>query len=185
MEFTLLYQGPLKANGQPDHKQEIRKEFHAQLKKLWTQPPLDGYRRYLEEIPAKGEISVIKKFDDFSFAPLVTEELQMVAEIHVTLLRPEAPGSIVTQGGDIDNRIKTLLDSLRMPQNKSELPKDTLPSEEENPFFCLLEDDNLITKLEIDTDRLLTPESKSSDVCLLLKITIKAIGMTWGNMGLG
>jgi hypothetical protein len=37
-----------------------------------------------------------------------------VAEIGLTFLCPEPAGQIVAQGGDIDNRIKTLLDSLKI-----------------------------------------------------------------------
>lgn len=185
MEFTLVYRGPLKVNGRPKDKQNIRRAFHRQLKELWNQAPLDSFKRYLDEAPEKGEITIIKKVGNFHFAPLVTEQLRLIAELNVTLLRPEAPGSIVTQGGDIDNRLKTLLDSLRMPHNESELPKEESPCEGEEPFYCLLEDDNLITSISIRTDRLLEPVSTSSDVQLLLHVTIKATAMIFGNMGLG
>lgn len=36
--------------------------------------------------------------------------------------------------GDIDNRIKTLLDALRKPKDISELPKVDLPGDGEDPF---------------------------------------------------
>jgi len=185
MEFTLVYRGPLKANGRPKDKQHIRRSFHGQLKALWKQQPLEPFKRYLEETPDQGELSVIRKVGDFRFAPLVTEKLRLVAALHVTMLRPEAPGSIVTQGGDIDNRLKTLLDSLRMPHKKSELPNDDSPDDGEDPFFCLLEDDNLITSLAIDTDRLLEPVSMPSDVYLIVRVTTKATAQIWGNIGLG
>ncbi len=185
MEFTLVYRGPLKSNGRPKDKQEIRRAFHRQLKELWCQNPLETFRHYLEDEPKEGEISIIKNVDSFRFAPLVTEKLKLVAEIEVVLLRPEAPGSIVTQGGDIDNRLKTLLDSMRMPHKKSELPNDDKPSEGENPFFCLLEDDNLITSIAVKTDRLLEPVDSPSEVVLLLHVKTKATVLIWGNMGLG
>ncbi|MBI5677496.1 MAG: hypothetical protein HZC52_03175 [Planctomycetes bacterium] len=40
MEFTLYYRGYLKANSRPKEKQELRRYFHAQLKRLWHQIPL-------------------------------------------------------------------------------------------------------------------------------------------------
>jgi len=52
---------------------------------------------------------------------------------------------LVTSGGDIDNRIKVLFDGLKMPETVSELGGVALESEED-PFFCLLEDDNLINQ---------------------------------------
>ena len=184
MEFTLIYRGPLKSNARPKDKQEIRRVFHRQLRKLWSQNPLKSFAQYLVDDPPKGEISVIKTIESFRFAPLVTEKLRLVAELEIILLRPEAPGSIVTRGGDIDNRLKTLLDSMRMPHRKSELPNGDTSKEGEDPFFCLLEDDNLITSISVKTDRLLEPVNSSSEVVLLVQVTTRATAMIIGNMGL-
>jgi hypothetical protein len=70
------------------------------------------------------------------------------------MLRPEAPGQTVISGGDIDNRLKTLFDALRMP-----LPGEIheLPGEGREPFFCLLQDDSLVNNISITTDLLLGP----------------------------
>jgi hypothetical protein len=59
----------------------------------------------------------------------------------------------MTNGGDIDNRVKVL----KVPRECNEIPKEQGPEKDEEPFFCLLEDDSLITKVAITTDRLLTP----------------------------
>ena len=120
----------------------------------------------------------------FRFAPLVCSKLRLVADLSVTLLRPEPPGQIVTQAGDIDNRLKTLLDALKMPSGADELPAGASPGPDEDPFFCLLEDDNLITRLDVRTDRLLVPDADSSDVRLLLHVRTRPTSVTWGNMGL-
>jgi len=42
MEFTLVYQGQLTANGSIKDKQNIRREFHKQLAELWKQEPLSS-----------------------------------------------------------------------------------------------------------------------------------------------
>ena len=92
----------------------------------------------------------------------------------------------MTLGGDIDNRVKTLLDALRMPHDSSELPKDP-PALDEDPFFCLLEDDALVTELALVTDRLLEPPqepSKDSHVHLIIRVTVHAARLTWGNTSL-
>jgi hypothetical protein len=52
----------------------------------------------------------------------------------ITLLRPEAPGNIVTQGGDIDNRLKTLLDALKVPNLPNALPTGAVPEADESPL---------------------------------------------------
>lgn len=191
MEFTLVYQGPLKANGSITDKQNIRREFHRQLVELWKQEPLSGHMRgnikLLENIvtvnePPCGPASITQKIDGFLFAPLVCSKLHLIAELGITFLRPEPPGCIVTQGGDIDNRLKTLFDALRMPKEEQEIPKGDIPGENENPFFCLLEDDNLITKVAVTTDRLLKPCDDSSFVNLLIAVRTKATQLFFDNI---
>jgi hypothetical protein len=157
VEFVLWYQGPLKASAGPVEKQSIRRVFHSQLRELWTQRPLCNHSEYLEERPAEGSISNIRHVGSFRLAPLATEALRLVVELHVTFLRPEEPGKLITQGGDIDNRLKTLFDALRVPKDDSELPPNDPPQADEDPFHCLLEDDNLITAVHVQTERLLDP----------------------------
>jgi hypothetical protein len=106
MEFTLVYQGLLKANGSIIDKQNIRREFHKQLFQLWNQQPLIGYRDFLEDNPPDESASIIHKIGNFRFAPLVTSTFRLIAELSITFLRPEPPGQIITQCGDIDNRLK-------------------------------------------------------------------------------
>lgn len=185
MEFTLYYRGPLKANQNTKDKQKLRRHFHLQLKELWNQVPLINKHGFLVKEPTSGEVGVIRCINGFNFAPLVAEKLNLIAELKITLLRPEAPGSIVTQSGDIDNRLKTLFDALKVPTENDAIPKDDTPHGGEDPFFCLLEDDNLITKVHVETDRLLDECQGASEVVLLIHVTTKATRMSWVNMGLG
>lgn len=152
MEFTLHYRGELKANRGPRDKQVIRRSFHAQLKQLWQQLPLSEHRTLLGENPASGDLVVLKEIGPFTFAPLVCTRLNLTAQLTITMLRPEEPGSIVTQAGDIDNRLKTLFDALTVPSQQNALHGADEPTSDEIPFFCLLEDDNLITKVSVETD---------------------------------
>jgi hypothetical protein len=152
MEFALHYRGILKAAGRPAHKHELRCHFHSQLKKLWNQLPLSVVRNDAlnpsppdpsqkqwpsDNLKKLAEIaqfpSLIKPVGNFNFVPLVNQRLNIVAELKVTLLRPEPPGAIITQGGDIDNRLKTLFDALKIPE-KSALPSGTHPKSDEDPF---------------------------------------------------
>lgn len=182
MKFTLHYRGILKANGKPDHKQCIRRCFHKQLAILWQQVPLNEQQYLLEKEPAKGKISVIQTVNGFDFAPLINEQLNLIAELKIIMLRPEPPGSIITQAGDIDNRLKTLFDALKVP-NASDIPACDIPREDETPFYCLLEDDNLITKISVQTDRLLYPCENQSEVEMLIHVSTKATRISWNNMG--
>jgi len=185
MEFTLTYRGPLKANGGAVAKQFIRRAVHAQMKELWQQLPLASYREFITDPPDPNKAYLINQVGLFRFAPLVASQLALVAELAITMLRPEPPGAIVSQGGDIDNRLKTLLDALRMPKVQSELPVGDVPLLGEDPYFCLLEDDALITKLSVDTDRLLEPVQGPTEVQLLIRVHTKVVVGTFNNLGLG
>lgn len=93
----------------------------------------------------------------------------------ILFLRRDKPGNIVKHGGDIDNRIKTLFDAFRMPTESSQVDKFS-PDTEENPFFVLLEDDSLISKVSVTTDRLITPlkaPDSINDVHLVIGVSIK------------
>jgi hypothetical protein len=137
MEFRLTYEGPLYATqreptgGQTDkkadHKHHIRRVFHNQLKRLWEITPflLKGERTGGSELliaggpPPKIENmqSLAAKYSlyGFNFVPLVTQELGLICALDILFLRPDKPGGVVW-AGDIDNRLKTLLDSLRLPE---------------------------------------------------------------------
>jgi hypothetical protein len=158
MHFTLSYTGELKAKRDTDNKHAVRRSFHSQLKVLWQQIPLVDFKEWYEGNPGKQiDVNLNRKVGNFRFVPLISPDLHLVCELKISMLRPEPPGSLITQGGDIDNRIKTLFDSLRVPKNESELPKGIKPSPDEDPFFCLLEDDNLVTGVSVRTDRYLVP----------------------------
>jgi len=178
MEFRLFYRGNLRSNGSPKHKQAIRRILHGQFQVLWEQKPLQKIKNvflYPKHPPPNDKANnIIRKMESFTFAPLVCESTQWTATLDITLLKREPPGSIVTQSGDIDNRLKTLLDALRIPHDKSELPVGEEPGEGETPFFCLLEDDSLLTSISVTTDRLLGPVASNSEVVLLMKVVTTA-----------
>jgi hypothetical protein len=189
------YAGPLRAtqrdprDGQPskhtENRHEIRKKFHKQLRKWWHESPAfsdvgpsylitNGPPGYQEPLIDYKSLAKRHAQDGFNFVPLVTKELDLYCELEIIFLRPDRPGHVVW-AGDIDNRIKTLLDAMRIPE-KGEGYGNRTPTEEENPFFCLLEDDKLITKLSVETDRMLEPienSSDPSDARLLITVRIK------------
>ncbi|MHB1304138.1 MAG: hypothetical protein ACYCZB_11800 [Acidiphilium sp.] len=201
MEFRLTYEGPVNPassrNGIPDNKHQIRKVFHRQLKRLWAvSPSLKAYSgpQFLtvttHAAPATSQEALAEKFErnGYKFVPLVTEELSLKCDVKILFLRPDPPGQIY-KSGDIDNRLKTIFDALRMPTNRSEFGKVfEPPSEEETPFYCLLEDDFLITSVSVETDMLLQPVSKTyeaSDACLIISVNIQPLRLTYDNMHLG
>ena len=177
MNFRLYYRGKLKANSGPKEKQGLREVFHCQLKDLWGQAPLsDLAKNFLDP---KYELSAIKEIKDWKFSSIVNSNNHLVAKLDITFLCPEEPGKLVRQGGDIDNRLKTLLDALSLPQENQIANK--LQIEEQTPLHCLLEDDKLIVGLSVSVDRLLDCQDKS-EVVLIIHVDISPIKLTLGNI---
>lgn len=179
MHFTLTFRGPLPANGDPTAKQLIRRQLHAQLKHLWSLPPLNKHTNTLLSEEQTIRPCIISRVGTFRFAPLVNTKLYLIAKLQLFFLRPEPPGRLITQGGDIDNRLKTLFDALRMPRVLAEIPANDKPRSDEDPFFCLLEDDALITEVDVKTEVLLDPSANASEAQLLIRVETAAIESTW------
>ena len=163
VEFRLIYRGTLPAQPSDGRKSlsskkhEIRRQFHPQLRTLWHKHIM--LKRYLQKTSltkslhapgAEGEqISTLDRIaNDFAvsgyrFAPLVNKRFGLACSLDILFLRRDEPGDLI-HGGDIDNRIKVLFDALRLPKLE-DVQHISTPQPGENPFFCLLEDDNLIT----------------------------------------
>lgn len=179
MQLTLTYEGRLGSNARPVEKHRLRQHFHRQLKALWSLKPLSGYSSWIK-IPADdAAFTILREIHGFHFAPLVSVNVQAVAELEVRLLWPQTAGSIFVNGGDIDNRLKTLFDALKVPSEPTALPPDTRPEMDETPFFCLLEDDSLITRVTVDTDRLLESGPDPLAVKLTVRVVTRNIGSQW------
>ena len=74
---------------------------------------------------------------------------------------------------DIDNRVKTILDGLRCPQNEHEIGQNT--PRDAGPIYTLLDDDHLVTKMTINTSHLLYKDAvpkRNHDYELLIIITV-------------
>jgi len=91
----------------------------------------------------------------YRFVPLVQKD-HAVCSVDILLLRRDSPGGLLRSAGDIDNRIKLIVDALKMPENRDELGGFS-PDADENPFFCVLENDVSVTSLKVTSDRLLCP----------------------------
>jgi len=185
MEFRLIYEGPLKATtrqyGRLENKHLIRRKLHKQLAELWkVQRPLTEIAYAL---PESGQRPFLKTFSEsyercgFHFLPLINKPFNLVCALDILFLRRESPGELIRHGGDLDNRMKTLFDALRIPESCEEIGGFS-PGEDENPFYCLLEDDALITDFRVSTDRLLTPLTSGqhpNEVFLIIKIKTQLI----------
>jgi hypothetical protein len=200
MDFRLTYEGPLYGSGnkrnRPDHKHELRRVFHRQLLRLWKNHPhlkkaLVHHRQDGRVFPEKllfTHLSEQWQRLGYSFVPLVTPEIRLICAIEILFLRPSMPGDVM-QAGDLDNRLKTIFDALRLPDNKAELGgNDIIPGPDENPFCCLLTDDKLISRVSIETDMLLQPtgpDAGDNDARLVVRVELKPFDQGWDNINFG
>jgi hypothetical protein len=194
MEFRLTYKGPLPAanrkNPRAKEKNVIRTYLHPQLEELWNTHPALQWIENPEDVTSR-KIPIWQRADIRSkltiptvrqeFVPLVSSHLNLYCKLKVLFLRPERPGWVIQESGDLDNRMKVLLDALRIPRSADE----ARGLKRIDPFFCLLENDNsLVAGVEIDTDQLLKPDqSTSSYVELIIQVSVKVTHLTWISMG--
>jgi hypothetical protein len=158
------------------HKHAIRRIFHKQLKQLWAITPLlSSYKRARQgdigsrpiqesgawfdhaddtKIPLLEYVTGNFNINGYRFVPLICEEFSLLCSLNILFLRRDIPGSAIS-AGDIDNRVKTIIDTLTMPIHANEMTGNETPQAGEDPFFCLMENDKLVSHFEVETDTLL------------------------------
>jgi hypothetical protein len=198
MKFTLTYDGPLSSNNgnhKFQKKWKIREHIQPQLADLWrTHPCLKNLVRYVPKeqtygwaeshhsnVPvtrAPGEFKIPEidlgapiDVGGIGFLPLIRDSYALVCSLNIIFMRKEQPGKVY-QGGDLDNRIKSLIDGLKVPKDDIDNVRN-IRDKPAQPVFCLLEDDGLITKLSVETSRLLTaPEQDTNYVRLIIEVSV-------------
>jgi len=206
VEFTLRYQGRLYITGAEsgirEQKQRLRQHFHEQLREVWrghnafSKINLDALRspvassddtfdlprpltptdgQALSAFLFRHEVSGIK------FFPLITYPMETHCYLSIRMGRPTRPGSILFGRRDLDNRVKILIDALRMPHRSNELPDNVIGDSE---MYCLLADDNLVTRLSIASYRLLSGYTNDADVDVDIDVEIKPITAMLGMLDL-
>jgi hypothetical protein len=189
MEFRLLYSGLLlganKNDTRSSHKHDIRRHFHSQLAFLWNQNR--NLREWCSPNPKTGFLTPTWKnlsehfvFNGVGYVPLSFDDLGVACKLDILMFRPEMPGQTIIQGGDIDNRLKTLFDALRIPK-VGEVGEEAEGGS--NPFFCLLQDDSLINHVSVTTDWMLGEYNKN-EVRLVITVSMWNIVHTMLNMGI-
>jgi hypothetical protein len=179
MKFTLTYTGELPSLGNPrgPHKSApklpvvwaIRNEFAKQLEYVLNNHPA---RTSSNSTSSRAAYNILRspiKVGEFNFLPLVRPEFETVCGLKIKMMVNHEVGSLVTQAGDLDNRIKTLLDALRLPKGNEF--NGNGPAEDNCP--CLLHDDALVVSLKIEVQRWFSGVPKTEkDVYLDIEVAI-------------
>lgn len=201
VRFRILYSGQLlgatREKTRASLKHQIRRELHPQLRQLWA-TNLGLFKianEYASEwINDHHDLATVniseEQWRSFGlkylgekwqrcgreFIPLVTEQMGLYCKLDILFLRPGEPGKTI-QGGDLDNRLKTLFDAFRLPANLEEAGGPA-SADEDGPTYCLLEDDRLISEIRIVTDNLLLlpkqTKADPNDVFLVIDVQLEA-----------
>jgi hypothetical protein len=181
MEFRLVVRGALPPHkrGTLDAKHRIRCEIHPQMRSLWRSHVMLKDQVWQEDETTPVDRVLANKFArcGFRFVPLVNNDSGAMVSLDILIMRRDEPHSVINAAGDIDGRVKTLLDALQMPRQCSELG-DGKPSEDEDPFYVLMEDDRLIYELNVTTDTLLVPTEPLEhprDVVAIVKVKTRVV----------
>lgn len=204
MQFRLVYHGELRSsgndakNGKADHKHDIRMKLHPQIKRLWHVTPFlrdkgpQGYGELTwttkDYVPPPSldphEISQAQpRYGNWRFVPLVREELDLVCGLDILFLRDGNPGQVVNNQGDIDGRLKTLLDALSLPDDQQRY-HDRAHNNGDNPLYVLLSNDRLVTKIAVETDQLLDydPAGGVNQAHVVITVNLRPYVITQRNL---
>jgi hypothetical protein len=199
MKFTLTYDGSLPASANKSKNQakwDIRKEFDPQLRDLWASHPAlielqrddnryfprqggaqlrqehhlyRGKAAYKQPSANSGLIDLCAPIEKHGaiFKPLIRETFALHCGLRILFLRQEAAGKVY-QGGDIDGRIKTLVDALTMPQHSEQVIEGS-----STPIYCILEDDSMVSGLQVESERLLGKELPKDYVRIVVEVEVR------------
>lgn len=107
-----------------------------------------------------------------------------MCELDITLLRQQEPGQLLGEGGGIDNRLKTLFDALRKPSTEETQTAAIAKRADDDPIHCLLQDDALVTRVNVETDRLLRPTEGQFDLVAIIQVTVVLTRVSFGTINL-
>ncbi len=183
MRFTLTYRGDLPPNANTQEKWRIRRTLEPQLRCLWETPPLNELAKYQDPDYLPNDCYVGHSLSGLEYVPLISDKLSLRAELDIFLLSASLPGGLINKSGDIDNRLKTLFDALSVPVNPQQVPPSPA-TEPDNRVFCLLENDRLITRVEVSNDKLLTEKESSREALVIIRVRPIAFKVTLANIGI-
>ena len=182
MEFCLHYFGKLKSKGDASEKHEIRISLHNQIKSICNSDPFSiVFEPDIKGTRDSASKPMFVEHGNKRYWYLISEYLSTVVDLKITILVPHGIGKLVNNGGDIDNRVKTLFDALRIPSVSTEIPKIDNFDYTDVGMYCLLQDDKLINRVSIQTYRDHDSLDKDSVRCLI-EVKTKITATLYGNL---
>ena len=134
-------------------------KFSEQLRKLVKIQPF-----ILDKSVLAGEAWNRNGYEFFPLAPFSS---QCSASLKIRILDRQQRGYLIGSGGDIDNRLKTILDALRIPNEGTDM-KGIAPGNQ-NKVYTLLEDDRQVSSLSVEISRWMV-DGPSDEVLVIIDI---------------
>ncbi len=157
MEIILTYRGKIPAKrSNLTAIWDMRKEFHSQLIKLWGRQPFDVLKEW-------NETDFAKTIYGQKFIPLYGRKVGIGVSLDIKLLTGMPIQKSILEAGDLDNRIKRIIDGLRAPAQKGEL----LTSREQATWHCLMDDDNAVINLNASMGTFLASDDPSESFAFI------------------
>jgi hypothetical protein len=112
----------------------------------------------------------------FRWIPLVKKH-EFACALDIVILLRKGPFGVITRN-DLDNRIKTLIDGLRIPDQPTAIAGQS-PATDEDPFFVLMDDDAAVFEFKVQAQRLLIPPEigePENDVTAIIGVRVTTTG---------
>jgi hypothetical protein len=177
-KFHLRYTGKLPSNGNIESKEGVRAALAPQLAELWRRAPLTSLT---------SEQAVEYFTNDRNGVPfryVVARVVNLRCDLDILILHGSNESPEYTTG-DVDNRLKTLLDGLRT-RSRTELAKADAPVDPVTGYAdVLLEDDSLVESLRVRTEHGLAMLADRDAVDIVITVTVTTSAPTYASVTLG
>lgn len=121
MHITLTYKGPVQGNARKQSDVwRLRKSFHKQLCKLSSTDEFGYVEKYADQETENLHPNIGIEVANSRYVPFVTSKMKTRCSLYIRVLRGVRQYNPVLGNVDLDNRVKTLIDALRAPQQVSE-----------------------------------------------------------------
>lgn len=158
----------------------MRRSFHTQLQKVWGKEPFGILKKWEDTNFSAGAPNFIRTNSGQTFVPIYGKDVGVGVDLDITLLTCMPERKSVLSAGDLDNRVKRIVDALRVPKGHGEMLAG-LP--DGGRWHCLMEDDDAVLSLSARLGPYLGSDDPSVSFAVI-KVRPMAMKVTNGNIAM-
>ncbi|AZO45394.1 hypothetical protein EJ076_31985 [Mesorhizobium sp. M7D.F.Ca.US.005.01.1.1] len=181
MDIYLTYRGQIPSKKSSlDAIWAMRRSFHGQLVKLWGKEPFAILKKWEDSNFAAEAPNFLRKVGDQLFVPFYSEAIGVGVKLEINLLTGFPQQQAVISSGDLDNRVKRIIDALRAPTQKGELIASLEP---DTRWYCVMDDDSSVKEVTAS----LAPYLDSNDPSVsfvFVRIRTSPSAVTFANLAM-